>query len=90
VDQVKKMVESGVSLSTAIKESLGQSVTAWADKHSLSRQITSEVLNSERAPRVDVCRALEADLGGPALEWAQLLWRTAEPKPEAFATADAA
>jgi len=85
MDQVKQMVGAGVSLPTAIKEVLGQSVTSWADKHGLSRTVTSEVLNCERAPRPDVCRALEVDLGGAAYEWATALWEAARPSVERFA-----
>jgi hypothetical protein len=79
MEQVKQMVAAGVSLSTAIKESIGTSVSAWADKHGFNRSITSEVLNLERAPRADVCRALEKDLGGSAYEWALLMWESSRP-----------
>jgi hypothetical protein len=85
MEQVKQMVEAGVSLSTAIKEAIGQSVTSWADKHGLSRQIASEVLNSERSPRVDVCEALAMDLGSDAYSWALELWGAARPNAERFA-----
>lgn len=90
MDNVKQMVQAGVSLPTAIKEAIGQSVTSWADKNDLSRQITSEVLNCERSPRVEVCRALERDLGGDAYAWALLLWQGARPNAAAFELADAA
>jgi hypothetical protein len=87
MDQVKQMVEAGVSLPTAIKEALGQSLTSWADRHGLSRPTTSEVVNCERAPRVDVCKALAKDLGGSAYDWALLLWEAARPSSDSFATA---
>ncbi len=90
MQQVKQMVEAGVSLSTAIKESLGTSVTAFADENRLSRTLTSEVLNGERMPRADVCLALEKRLGGLAYEWALLLWEAARPTPERFANGVAA
>ncbi len=89
MEQVKQMIDAGVSLSTAIKEALGQSVTSWADRHSLARPTTSEVLNCERTPRVDICRALAADLGGEPLDWALLLWEHAKPRPEEFAASAA-
>lgn len=85
MEQVKHMVEAGVSIATAIKEALGQSVTSWADKHGLSRPIVSDVLNGERVPRADVCRALAADLGGTPYEWAMELWSAAKPSEERFA-----
>lgn len=89
MDKVKQMMDAGISLGTAIKEALGQSVTSWADKNSLSRQIVSEVLNSERTPRVEICRALERDLGGDAYAWAMLLWEGGRPNADAFAVATA-
>ena len=90
MEQVKQMVAAGVSLPTAIKEALGRSVTAFADSHGLSRQISSEVLNCERSPRVDVCRAIANDLGGDAFAWANLLWEGARPHAEDFAADEAA
>lgn len=85
MDQVKQMVDAGVSVPTAIKEAIGQSVTSWADKHGLVRPIASEVINCERTPRPDVCRALAADLGESAYEWALFLWEAARPTIERFA-----
>lgn len=88
MEQVKQMVAAGVSLSTAIKEVIGQSVTSWADKHSLNRSITSEVLNLEHGPRADVCRALAKDLGGSAFDWATLMWECAKPSPTNYESAE--
>lgn len=90
MDKVKQMVAAGISLSTAIKEVLGSSVTAFADRHELSRPIASEVLNLDRSPRADVCEALAKELGGDAYEWALLLWEGARPSPERFAAPSAA
>lgn len=85
MDRVKQMIAAGISASTAIKELLGQNVSAWADKHDLARSTTSEVLNGDRAPRVDICNALAQDLGGMPFDWALLLWESAKPSEERFA-----
>jgi hypothetical protein len=87
VDRVKKLMSAGLTLPSAIKEALGMSVTAFADKHDLSRSIASEVINLERGPREPYCSALAHELGGSAYEWAELLWSEAKPQPERFAAA---
>lgn len=87
MDRVKKLLAAGLSLPSAIKEALGMSVTAFADKHDLSRSIASEVINLERGPREPYCTALAAELGGTAYEWAELLWAEAKPQPERFVAA---
>lgn len=84
MDKVKKLMAAGMSLSAAIKEALGMSITSFADKHRLHRSITSEVINLDRAPRLDQCAALATELGGSAFEWAELLWEHARPQQEAF------
>jgi hypothetical protein len=87
MDSVKRMIGAGANLSMAIKQELGMSVTAFADKFDLARTITSEVLNLDRAPRMDVCRALASELGGEPYEWAVLLWEAAKPQPARFIAA---
>jgi len=87
VENVKRMVEGGTSVPTAIKEALGISVTAFADRHGLHRSTTSEVINLDRGPREPICSALAIELGGTSLEWAELLWSAARPKPEQFQAA---
>lgn len=87
MDRVKQLLAAGLSLPAAIKDSLGMSVTSFADKYDLPRSITSEVINLDRAPRAAYCSALAAELGGTAYEWAELLWESAKPQPERFAAA---
>lgn len=94
MQQVKEMVAARVSVSTAIKESLAMSQTAFADKYGLGRTTTSERLNLERAPDVSTCEALSKELGGAPYEWALFLWEAARPSEDRFnaaaASADAA
>lgn len=84
MDKVKKMLDAELSLSSAIKEALGMSITAFADKHRLNRSITSEIINLDRAPRLDQCAALASELGGSPFEWAELLWQHSRPREESF------
>lgn len=87
MQQVKQMLAAGVSVSTAIKEALGMSVTAFADKHELARTITSEMLNLSRFPDLPTCTALAKELGGEPYDWALLLWKAAKPVKTRFADA---
>ena len=84
MERVKKLLAAGLSLPSAIKDALGMSVTAFADRHTLARSVASEVINLERGPREPYCSALAAELGGSAYDWAQLLWESAKPRPEKF------
>jgi plasmid maintenance system antidote protein VapI len=84
VDKVKKLMHAGMSLSAAIKEALGMSITGFADKYSMHRSITSEVINLDRAPRLEQCTALAKELGGSPFEWAELLWEHSRPREDAF------
>lgn len=85
MERVKKLVEAGLDLPSAIKAALEMSVTAFADRHDLARSVASEVINLERGPREPYCSALAKELGGSAYEWAELLWSAAKPQPEKFA-----
>jgi hypothetical protein len=84
VNQVKQMVEAGVSVPTAIKEAIGTSVTSWADKHELSRTLASEMINLVRLPDTLMCAALAADFGGEPYDWAVFMWEAARPSAERF------
>ena len=87
MQQVKQMIEGGVSASTAIKEAIGTSVTSFADRNGLSRIYTSEILNLVRAPDAATCEALGTELGGEPFEWALFLWEYAKPDADRFAAA---
>lgn len=73
MDKVKKLVEAGVSIPTAIKESLGVPVSEFADKHGRPRPRISNVINGNLRPTDDDLRAFIAELGGTELEWRVLL-----------------
>jgi hypothetical protein len=89
VGKVKKLLDAGMSLSSAIKEALGMSVTAFADKYGMPRSITSEVLNLDRSPRLQQCSALAQEIGGSPFEWAELLWEHSRPRADAFRSVSA-
>jgi hypothetical protein len=89
VDKVKKLMAAGMSLSAAIKEALGTSVTGFADKYEMPRSVTSEVINLDRTPRLQQCQALAEELGGSPFEWAELLWEHSRPREDAFSSATA-
>ena len=84
MDRVKELIAEGVDVSTAVKRALrerGFSVSGFADRHGLTRSITSEQVNLDRTPRDEFCRALAEELGGEPLDWATLLWEAAKPEP---------
>lgn len=84
MQRVKEMMAAGVGVTTAIKEAIGMNVTAFADKHDLSRTLTSDVINLERFPRPAICLALSTELDGDPFDWAVLLWEAGKPERETF------
>jgi plasmid maintenance system antidote protein VapI len=83
VEKVKQMVQSGVSIPTAIKEALSQngldSVEAFAAKYRLIRAAVSNHINGNVRPTDETIAALIAELGGTPDEWRELLWLAAKP-----------
>lgn len=80
MEQVKKLIAAGASISGAIKESLGMPVSDFAEKHRLNRATTAHHINATMRPSDATIAALVSELGGSADEWRRLLWLAAEPK----------
>ncbi len=83
MEKVKKMVEAGVSIPTAIKDALSQqglsTIEAFASKHGLIRAVVSNQINANVRPSDSTIAALIAELGGTPGEWRELLWLAAKP-----------
>jgi len=81
--KVKKMIDAGTSIPTAIKEALAQeglpTIDAFASKHGLIRAAVSNQVNGNVRPTDATITALIAELGGTPDEWRELLWLAAKP-----------
>jgi plasmid maintenance system antidote protein VapI len=82
MDKVKKLIQAGASVPTAIKESLGMELQEFAAKYDLSRPMVSAVINCDRRPTDAIAAALATELGGTEIEWRVLLWEAAKPEAE--------
>jgi plasmid maintenance system antidote protein VapI len=80
MDKVKRMVEAGVSIPTAVKESLGMTVADFAEKYGLSRASVANHVNGVVRAADTTVEALAAELGGTPDEWRELLWLAAKPE----------
>jgi plasmid maintenance system antidote protein VapI len=83
MEKVKKLVDAGSSIPTAIKEALSQvglpTVAAFAEKHDLARASVANHVNGTVKATDDTVAALVAELGGTTEEWRELLWLAAKP-----------
>jgi plasmid maintenance system antidote protein VapI len=79
MDKVRRLIKAGASISTAITESLGMSVTEFAIKHNRPRVNMSQVVRGKRWPTADDIEALIAELGGSEMEWRELLHEAGRP-----------
>jgi hypothetical protein len=79
VDKVKRLMEAGADIPTAIKTALGMQLIVFADKYEIPRTSANEAINGVRRPSRKVIDALIAELGGTELEWRYLLWEAARP-----------
>ena len=80
MDKVKRLVEAGASIPTAIKESLGMTVSAFAEKYGFPQATVSEFINGSRRPSHAFLAALISELGGTEDEWRVLLWKAGKPE----------
>lgn len=80
MDKVRAMLEAGVSLPTAIKESLAPlTIKEFAEKYGrLAPQISAVINGGVRASEGDIA-ALISEFGGTADEWRMLLWEHSRP-----------
>lgn len=83
MEQVKKLIAAGASITGAIKEALGMNVSEFAEKYQLSRATTAHHLNATMRPTEATVNALVAELGGTPDEWRELLWLAADPRVKA-------
>lgn len=81
MEQVKKWLSEGYELAAAIKAAIApMTVEQFAKKYSRPVGTTSKVINCTVAPTPDDLAALSAELGGTAIEWAMLIWKSSKPK----------
>lgn len=73
MQKVKKMVEAGVRVGTAIRECLPVNLSEFAARHGLPRSSTNEAINGVRPATPAQIEALIAELGGTHEEWSELL-----------------
>lgn len=83
MDKIKKLIAAGASHRTAIKESLGMTVSAFAEKKGLPRATLSDTLGGRIRPTDAIVQAFVEELGGTPDEWRMLLWESARPVPGA-------
>jgi len=79
MDKVRRLIEAGASIPTAIKEALGASPAEIALKHGRARTNFSATINGKRAPSPGDIAALIAELGGTEMEWRELLHEAGRP-----------
>lgn len=75
VEKVKKLVEAGASVPTAIKEALAMDVGDFAQKYGRPSTRISSVINGSMRANDDDLAAFAAELGGTVDEWRMLLMR---------------
>lgn len=93
METVRRMVEVGVSIPTAIKEALkakGLEVGQFAEKYSLPEKSVSNGINANVKPTQGLVDALSAELGGSPFEWRMLLWEAARPEAQTDESGDGA
>lgn len=80
MDKVRRMLEAGVSLPTAIKEALAPlTVKEFAEKYGRIAPTISAGINGGVRLTDDDLAALVSELGGTADEWRMLLWEHSRP-----------
>jgi plasmid maintenance system antidote protein VapI len=79
MEKVKKLIEAGARIPTAIKESLPVTLGAFADQHGLNEKAVSNAINGNVRPSDDLIAAFVRELGGTEAEWRELLWLAAKP-----------
>lgn len=85
MNQVKRMMQAGVSLPTAVKEILAQksppmTLAKFAEDSGRSVTTISNVINGNVKPSDADIDALVAEFGGTPQEWRMLLWEQSKPE----------
>lgn len=83
IGDVRKLIEQGLAITTAIKAVLERnglaSVTAFAEKYDLNRSATANYLSGSVRPSEEAVTALISGLGGTDAEWREILWLAGKP-----------
>lgn len=80
MEKVKRMMEAGVSLPTAIKEALAPlTIREFAEKYGRVAPTISAIINGNVKPSDEDVAALVSEFGGTAVEWRMLLWEHSRP-----------
>jgi plasmid maintenance system antidote protein VapI len=79
MEKVKKLIDAGASIPTAIKEALGMELKEFAERHEVSRAGVSNAINGTVRPTDRIIDAFIAELGGTPDEWRELLWLAGRP-----------
>lgn len=75
MEKVKRLVEAGASVPTALKEALGMSLTAFVAAHpGLVREEISGVVNLRIVPDDDQAVAFAAEYGCTPVEFREFWW----------------
>lgn len=81
MDRVKKLIRAGARTQTAIREALGMTLTAFADKYGIPRSLAQQHITGRLRPSDATIAGLIAELGGTEAEWRELFWQAAKPAP---------
>jgi transcriptional regulator with XRE-family HTH domain len=81
MEKVKRLLDAGLSIPSAVKESLGMSVREFADKHGVQPAHVSAAINGAMRPTESVLAAFIEELGGSEFEWRMMLWEAGKPEP---------
>lgn len=82
MENIKRLIDAGSTISGAIKEVLSQrdlSVSAFAKKYERNANNMIAVVSGARAPAAADVDALIAELGGTEAEWLDLLHQAGRP-----------
>lgn len=86
MENIKRLIEAGSTISGAIKEVLSQkglSISAFAKKYERNANNMINAIAGTRAPSPGDVEALIAELGGTEFEWRELLHEAGKPTARA-------
>lgn len=90
MENVRQMLDAGVSLATAIKEAIAQkglTVYQFAEQYGIPSTNFSHAINGGGLLSERAAGALSDFLGGDPYEWRLLVWQAGRPEPSERATA---
>lgn len=86
MENIKRLVDAGSTISGAIKEVLSQkglSIAAFAKKYERNPNNMNSVITGARAPATGDIEALITELGGTDIEWREILHEAGRPAARA-------